>query len=449
MSEEKRNPREEPIQAPAEVEETPGEDWKNYHPADAADHLEDLSLEQQLEVVGEMGIEEAADSIAEMERHDRSELLDGLPLELAAQILQEMSPDDAADALYDLDESKQNEILSKVKRDHAARIKRLMKYDSDTAGGVMNTEILYLDQNLSVDQAVNLIRKEIGEMEIPYYGFIVDQNDKIVGVVSLRELLMAKPGTRLKNLIKDQVLVSVTFDVHQEEVARLIKHYNLLALPVTDYEGKLLGVVTVDDVIDIIHEEASEDMQVMVGAGPDETVDSPWTYSVKKRLPWLVINVINSAVAAMVVAVFEGTIAQMAVLAVLMPIVANQAGNTGHQAMVVMIRQLAMEKFDRKKVWIAVLREAKIGVVNGLFIGMLVFFGVFLWTDTVPLALVMSAALCADMVIGSLAGASIPLILKELGRDPAQASSILLTTLTDSAGFFALLGLAAVFLLAG
>jgi len=449
MSEEKRNPLEEPIEAPAEVEEASGEDWKNFHPADAADHLEDLSLEQQLEVVGEMGVEEAANSIAEMEKHDRSELLDGLSLGLAADILQEMSPDDAADALYDLDEPKQNEILSKVKRDHAARIKRLMKYDSDTAGGVMNTEILYLDQNLSVDQAVNLIRKEIGEMEIPYYGFIVDQNDKIVGVVSLRELLMAKTGTRLKNLIKDQVLVSVTFDVHQEEVARLIKHYNLLALPVTDYEGKLLGVVTVDDVIDIIHEEASEDMQVMVGAGPDETVDSPWTYSVKKRLPWLVINVINSAVAAMVVAFFEGTIAQMAVLAVLMPIVANQAGNTGHQAMVVMIRQLAMEKFDRKKVWIAVLREAKIGVVNGLFIGVLVFFGVFLWTDTVPLALVMSAALCADMVIGSLAGASIPLILKELGRDPAQASSILLTTLTDSAGFFALLGLAAVFLLAG
>ena len=284
-------------------------------------------------------------------------------------------------------------------------------------------------------------------MEIPYYAYILDDQEHLVGVLSMRDLLLSRPGEIIGDIIQNQNLVAVVFDVDREEVARTMTHYNFLAIPVVDYEDRLLGVVTHDDIIDIIHEEATEDMQTMVGAASDETVDSPWTYSVVRRLPWLAVNMINSSVSAWVVHLFEGTIAQMAVLAVLMPMVANQAGNTGQQALAVMIRQLVLEKFDRKKAWIAVLRELKIGLANGILISIFVWLAVFWVTGNFLLSQVMAMALGLDMLIGAFAGAGIPLILKELGRDPAQASSIFLTTLTDSFGFLLLLGLAQVFLL--
>ncbi|GAB6112216.1 magnesium transporter [Desulfomicrobium salsuginis] len=416
------------------------------HPADTADELENLSLAEQLEYIREMDVEDASESITEMERHERNLLMSRLSPSFAAAILEAMSPDDAADILEDLDDDVRVRIFKKLEREDAEEISDLLQFDPDSAGGVMNTEILALDQSMNAQQAINLIRERVEETEIPYYAYIVDEYRHLKGVVSLRDLLLSPGRTLLKDLLGDQNLIYVPFDTDKEEVARLISRYNFLALPVVDHEQRLLGMVTVDDVIDIIQDEASEDMQSMVGAGRDETVDSPWTYSLRMRLPWLVMNVLNSAISAFVVHLFEGTIAQMAILAALMPIVANQAGNTGQQALAVMIRQLAMERFNRRKSWVAVLREAKIGTANGLIVGMLVFAGLYVWTRNLGLASVMAVALGLDMLIGAVAGASIPLVLKEIGRDPAQASSIFLTTLTDSLGFFTFLGLAALFL---
>jgi magnesium transporter len=416
------------------------------HPADTADELENLSLDEQLEFIREMDVEDASESITEMERHDRNTLMSRLAPGFAAAILEAMSPDDAADVLEDLDNEVRRRIFTKLGREDAEEISDLLRFDPDCAGGVMNTEVLALDQSMNAQQAINIIRERVEETEIPYYAYIVDEYRHLMGVLSLRDLLLSPGRTLLRDLLEDQNLIYVPFDADKEEVARLISRYNFFALPVVDHEQRLLGIITVDDVIDIIQEEASEDMQSMVGAGRDETVDSPWTYSLRMRLPWLVLNVLNSAVSAFVVHLFEGTIAQMAILAALMPIVANQAGNTGQQALAVMIRQLAMERFNRKKSWIAVLREAKIGAVNGLIVGSLVFAGLLVWTHNMALASVMALALGVDMLIGAVSGASIPLLLKEIGRDPAQASSIFLTSVTDSLGFFTFLGLAAMFL---
>jgi magnesium transporter len=416
------------------------------HPADTADELENLSLSEQLEYIREMDVEDASESITEMERHERNLLMSRLSPSFAAAILEAMSPDDAADILEDLDDDVRARIFRKLEREDAEEISDLLQFDPDSAGGVMNTEILALDLSMNAQQAINLIRDRVEETEIPYYAYVVDEFRHLMGVLSLRDLLLSPGRTLLKDMLHEQNLIYVPFDTDKEEVARLISRYNFLALPVVDHEQRLLGMVTVDDVIDIIQEEASEDMQSMVGAGRDETVDSPWTYSLQMRLPWLVLNVLNSAVSAFVVHLFEGTIAQMAILAALMPIVANQAGNTGQQALAVMIRQLAMERFNRRKSWMAVLREAKIGSANGLIVGALVFAGIYGWSRNLGLASVMALALGLDMLIGAVAGASIPLVLKEIGRDPAQASSIFLTTLTDSLGFFTFLGLAAVFL---
>ncbi len=418
------------------------------HPADVASRLENLEFEDQIRVLESLDPEDAAESVAEMERYERSELLERMDPRQAAELLSEMSPDDAADVLEDMDEEQAQEILGRVAKEDAAEIRTLMTYDPDTAGGAMNTEIVILDERLTADQAIKVIRTEIADKEVPYYAYLVDGQERLVGVLTMRDLLLAPPGEMLMELAKGQVLVSATFDVDKEEVAHLISRYNFLALPIVDYEDRLLGVVTHDDVIDIIHEEATEDMQKMVGAAADETMDSPWTYSIAKRLPWLIVNMLNSGLSAYVVHFFEGSIAEMAMLAVLMPMVANQAGNTGQQALAVMIRQMAVEKFDRSRCWPAIFRELKIGAANGLLVSTLVLAAVWLLTGTPGLALVMAAALLLDMVVGSLAGTGIPLVLKFMGRDPAQASSIFLTTLTDSLGFFFFLGLAQLFLLA-
>ncbi|MEF2232069.1 MAG: magnesium transporter [Pseudodesulfovibrio sp.] len=417
------------------------------HPADAAEAIEGLDIPDQVKFIKQLPIRDAAESIAEMEPHDQQALVKQLNQGFAARIVEQMSPDDATDLLEGLDDELRQALLKRVPDEERAELKTLLTFDPDTAGGVMNTEVVILDQDLTADQAIAVIRNEVEDKEIPYYAYLTDKKDRLVGVVSLRDLLLARRGVALKELVKTQNLISVGYNVDKEEVAHLIARYNLLALPVVDFGDRLLGVVTVDDVIDIIHEEASEDMQTMVGAGADESTDSPVSFSVRKRLPWLIINVLFSAVSAWVVHLFEGNITSMAVLAVLMPIVANQAGNTGQQALAVMIRQLAMERFDRKRAWLAVLRELRIGLINGVIIASLVFCVVFAFSHKPVLAGVMGVALGVDMVLGAFAGASIPLLLKELGRDPAQASSIFLTTITDSMGFFFLLGLAGLTLL--
>jgi len=417
------------------------------HPADAAEAIEGLDIPDQVKFIKQLPIRDAAESIAEMELHDQKALVQQLNQGFAARIVEQMSPDDATDLLEGLDDDLRQALLKRVPDEERAELKTLLTFDPDTAGGVMNTEVVILDQDLTADQAIAVIRDEVEDKEIPYYAYLIDKKDRLVGVVSLRDLLLARRGVPLKELVKTQNLISVGYNIDKEEVAHLIARYNLLALPVVDFGNRLLGVVTVDDVIDIIHEEASEDMQTMVGAGADESTDSPVSFSVRKRLPWLTINVLFSAVSAWVVHLFEGNITSMAVLAVLMPIVANQAGNTGQQALAVMIRQLAMERFDRKRAWMAVLRELRVGLVNAVIIATLVFGVVFVSSKQLSLALVMASALWMDMMLGAFAGASIPLLLKELGRDPAQASSIFLTTITDSMGFLFLLGLAGLTLL--
>ena len=417
------------------------------HPADVAEHLENLSLEKQVCLVTALAPEDAAEALAELDEHTRVELLENLDPDTAAEIVGEMSFDDAADVLDELDEDHSVVLLSKLESEDAEEIRNLMAFDPETAGGVMNTEIIILTQDITADQAIHQIRSEIKDKEIPYYAYIVSGDDFLVGVLSLRDLLVCPPGTPLKDALADQELVTVTYDTNREGVARAIGHYNLMALPVVDYEGRLLGVISHDDVIDIMQDLASEDMLGMVGAGQDETTDTPWLDSVKMRLPWLLVNMFNSALSASVVYLFDGTIAQMAILAVFMPMVANQAGNTGQQALAVIIRQLATEKFSRRKAWNAVLREGKIASANGLILGVLVWAAVFLFTGSIALPSVMVSALVLDMVLGAFAGASIPVLLKEMGRDPAQASSIFLTALTDGAGFFLFLGLATLVLL--
>lgn len=423
-----------------------GDDAEFIHPADLADHLENLSLEKRVCALRHMSTEDAAEALAELEGNAATDVLENLDADVAARIIAEMAPDDAADVLDELDEEHRDVLLQKLTREDSEELRNLLNFDSDSAAGVMNTELILLEQDLTVDEAIVHIRKEMEDKESPYYAYVVDDHEVLVGVLSLRDLMLARPGTIVGDAVSGQNVVSVTFDTAKGEVANLLSHYNYLAMPVVDYDGHIMGVVTYDDIMDIIHDEASADLLGMVGADPEESVDTPWLESVHKRLPWLAVNMLNSAISASVVYMFEGTIAQMAVLAVLMPMVANQAGNTGQQALAVMIRQLATDRFDQRKAWKAVLREGKIGLATGLFMAFASFFGAWWFTGNLEVGMVMGGAILCDMTLGAVAGGSIPLLFRAIGRDPAQASSIFLTMLTDGAGFFIFLGLASLFL---
>ncbi|WP_446423887.1 magnesium transporter [Mailhella sp.] len=416
------------------------------HAADRAEHLEDLPLSKQVCVLTHLSTEEAAEALAELDEEMAGDVLESMDADDAARLIAEMDPDDAVDILEEVDEDHRDILLSNLPVEDAEQLRNLLTFDPDTAAGVMNTDIITVPLDATVDDAIQLIRSELEEKEMPYYVYVVDEHEILEGVLSLRNLMLARPGTPLAEMVNRQDVIAVQYDTDKEEVARQLAHYNFICLPVVDREEHLMGVVTHDDVLDIIQEEASSDMLGMVGAGQDETVDTPWTKSVHIRLPWLVINMCTSSLSAFIVSLFEGSIAEMALLAVLMPMVANQAGNTGQQALAVMIRQLATESFDAKRSWGAVVRESKIGLGTGLVMALIAYIGVLLLSGNGFLAFVMGVSLLLDMFLGAIAGGAIPLVLRALGRDPAQASSIFLTALTDSGGFFIFLGLATVFL---
>lgn len=262
-----------------------GDEAEFVHPADLADHLENLSLEKQVCALRHMPTEDAAEALAELEGSVAVDVLENLDADVAAQIIAEMEPDDAADVLDELDEEHRDVLLGKLTREDSEELRNLLNFDPDSAAGVMNTELILLEENMTADEAITHIRSEMEDKESPYYAYVVDKNDKLVGVLSLRDLMLARPGTIVGDAVSGQSVVSVPYDMDKGEVANLLSHYNYLAMPVVDYEGHIMGVVTYDDIMDIMHEEASADMLGMVGADPEESVDTPWKESVRKRCP--------------------------------------------------------------------------------------------------------------------------------------------------------------------
>ena len=414
------------------------------HPADRAEHLEQLPLNKQLCVLTHLSTEEAAEALAELDEEVAGDVLENMDADDAARLIAEMDPDDAVDILDEVEEGHRDILLSNLPADDAEELRMLLSFDPDTAAGVMNTDIIMVSSSSTVDEAIMLIRSELEEKEMPYYVYVVDSQETLEGVISLRDLMLARPGTLLTNMVNKQDVISVQYDTDKAEVARLLGHYNFLCLPVVDREEHLMGVVTHDDVLDIIQDEASSDMLGMVGAGQDENVDTPWTRSVRIRLPWLVINMCTSSLSAFIVSLFEGSIAQMALLAVLMPMVANQAGNTGQQALAVMIRQLATESFDARRSWGAVFRESKIGLGTGIFMALLAYVGVmFLNALSQSWALRFCSTCCSEPLRAAPFRSFCAPSAAIRRRRPAFSSPPLPT----SGGFFIFLGLATTFLL--
>ena len=416
------------------------------HPADIAEVLSHLSDEEAAQLLHHLYLRRAAaEPLGEMAPEDSADLITELDRDEATKILSRMDPDDAVDLLEELPEDLQQDILSHLNRKQSTLLTKLLSYPPDTAGGLMSPEVVALPLTMTVQEAIDFLRRKAEEVETIYYAYAVDDAGKLEGVIALRDLALAHPETQLSALVKRDV-ISVPVDAEANYVARLFDKYNYYALPVVDADRKLLGIITIDDVIDQIRDETTEDLYRSHGVPLEERVDTPWYVSVKWRLPWLYFNLLTAFLAASVVGVFRSTIAKYAVLAFFMPIIAGQGGNAGMQTVTIVTRGIALGEVPKGKGWRILRKELLLGLLDGMAMGTVVGGVGFLWNHTIALGLVVSLAMVFNMINAGVVGTVIPLTLRAIRLDPALGGSIFLTTFTDTLGFAFLFLLARMFL---
>jgi magnesium transporter len=388
----------------------------------AAEALNDLGVERGVELVTDLEGLEISKILQELETDDRAAFITALPQKLAEEVLEVMRPEDSV------------------------QTQGLLQYEEETAGRIMTPNIFALEEQLSVGEATQTIQAS-SDFEMVFYLYVVDDRNHLVGVISLRQLLTVSPSTPLAKIMSTD-LISVDTATDQEEVANQVALYDLLAIPVVDHENKLVGVITVDDVIDVIQDEATEDILHLAGVEADDTVHATALNSISKRLPWLFVNLFLALMAASVVYFYEETIGQLPILAAFLPVVAGMGGNSGTQALTVMVRSLALGEVSWKNLRGVFAKEVKVGVSNGLALGLVAGIVGYWWSPSSDLRVGISfgVAMLATIFLSGVLGAIIPMSLNRLKIDPAIASGIFVHTLTDVIAFFSFLGLANFFL---
>ena len=417
------------------------------HPADLAQifsELPDRDRQATFSLLAERTGRLAMEAVSELGPEAGAGLLATRPAEEIAKLAQEIPSDDAAALIDYLPEELSAAVLDLMRPKQSGEVENLLEYDEQTAGRIMNPHVFALSEDLTVGEAITELQMN-REVEMVFYLYVVDERTHLVGVTSLRRLLLVSPETPLKRIMATD-LISARVDMDQEEVARQVASYNLLAIPVVDEENKLVGVITVDDVIDVIKEEATEDIYRLAGVAGDERAFTPAGESLRKRLPWLGINLVTAFLAAAVVALFEGTIQQITALAVFMPIVAGMGGNAATQTLTVIVRGIALGELTWSNSRKALIKEAAVGVGNGIVLGLAAAVVVWAARGNPVLGLVLGAAMLINLIVAATAGTLVPLGLRAVNIDPALASSVFITTLTDVFGFFSFLGLATVFI---
>jgi magnesium transporter len=419
---------------------------KQLHPSDIAQILEDLPPASRKRIIRLLPVETASEAIVEMDEESRpEELLLQLSPSQAAKIIEELDPDDAADLLAQIPLKELRHIMARLQEEDTRQIQQLMTYDEESAGGIMTPEVLKIPENFSKREAMEEVLRISDEMEDFYVIYVVNEDDILLGTVSINDLIRAKPWTKVRELL-DENLVKVHVDTDQEEVARMISKYNLAAIPVVDDEGHLLGRITFDDVMDVLEEESTEDILRIAGVSEDEELRGSWIQAVKSRLPWLLVNLLTAFMAGLVISTFSDTIDKIVIIASFMPIVAGVAGNSATQALAVTIRRISTDRVGQQQFFSVILKELSVGFVNGMLLGTLTGLAAWFLGGNPMLGLVVFFAMVGNLLIGAFAGSAIPLFLNKVKIDPAVASSILMTALTDILGFTLLLGLASLIL---
>jgi magnesium transporter len=412
-----------------------------------AQFLERLEIEDRRDVLRQLSTERAADVLSEMDEEDAADVLTEMRTPRAVRILDDFEPDDAADVVAELEPEVRDHLMSKLERSSRSNIETLLSYDPDTAGGIMTTELDTALEDMTVDEAIALIREFADKHEDLHYVYVINRENQLKGIVSLRKLIQSRPQQKISAIMRTDISGVCTPDMDKEAVALLMAEYNLPDIAVVDGDRTLLGVITHDDVLDVIQEEATEDIQKLAGAGGDEDIHDDIPFSILRRLPWLAVNLATALVAALVVKTFESEIGSLPILAAIMPIIAGVGGNSGQQSLAITIRSIALGQVKDGDSRSILFRQAAIGLINGLLIGVLAAVMVSFFGGPLKLSFIVLAAMIINLAVGCLTGTIIPLLMVKLNQDPAQVSSILLTFVTDTGGFFIFLMLGSIFLL--
>ncbi|MGD2062971.1 MAG: magnesium transporter [Nitrospirota bacterium] len=417
------------------------------HPVDAARTFETLGLDEMVRLFKRLSTKQAVALLERITAEMGARLFAALEVERARELLAATLPRVASAIVRQLDDDTRAAILTGLDASAAAALQELGGYPADVAGAMMEPRVASLSIDLTAQQAIAKLRKT--PRDVLHYLYVTERDGKLIGVLNMRDLLLASPRDAIDTLVRRE-MVTIPDTMNHEEVVRVMRERGFLALPVVDFDGRLVGVIKQSEVLGAGQLEAFEDLQKLVGAGADERALSPVTMVVKRRLPWLFVNLGTAFLAAAVVGLFEGIIAKIAALAVLLPVVAGQGGNTGSQSLAVVMRGIALREVIpgvKKRV---IVKEVLGGLFNGIAIAVVTAGAVFAWRlaagDTVGqatgMAMIIGLAMVANMVAAAGAGAVIPLLLKTFGQDPAQSAAIFLTTVTDIIGFAAFLGLA-------
>ncbi|WP_138416405.1 magnesium transporter [Aquibacillus sediminis] len=415
------------------------------HPYDQAKIFEEQSEDIRFLVYTYLSPKEIAEVMEHVEREWVETFITEMNATFATQVLAEMATDDAVDILNELDKNKVASFLTVMEPDAAAEIKELLHYEEKTAGSIMTTEFVVIDMNQTVKEAMRHLRKEAPEAETIYYIYVVDEFKRLVGVISLRDLLIAEGSWLIADVMSDRV-VSVSVGEDQEEVAHKMRDYDFLAVPVVDFQNHLLGIITVDDIMDVMDEEASDDYSKLAGVADMDGADQSAFEAAKKRLPWLVILLFLGMFTASIIGRFEATLDEVAILAIFIPLIAGMAGNTGTQALAVAVRGIATGESDKEGKNKVMFREALTGLITGTCCGILVTIVVFVWQGDIFLGLLVGISIMATLIIATIAGALVPLLMHRLNIDPAVASGPFITTINDIISILIYFGMATAFM---
>lgn len=426
-------------------------DWirqtlEEMHPADASDLLEHLSTERFEAAVELLDGELPPEILIELREEYREDAVDMMTDEAVADALDDLDTDDATAVLEDLDEDRRERILDELEPEDRAVLEASFEFEEDTAGRLMQRDFLAAPEFWTIGQTIDFARDNAEDLPTDFYEiYVVDPTNKPLGYVLLSQLLRTGREIKLADIM-ESFNSDIDVDMDQEEVAYQFQKYALASAPVKDRDGRLVGMITVDDMVHVIQEENTEDLLALANVSSADGSDTVWE-SVKARAPWLGINLITAFIASAIIAVFEGALDRLVQLAILMPVVAALAGNAGSQGLAVAVRAIAEREMEGKAGRRAVVRETLTGVVNGVIFALGVALVAQFWFQDAKLSLVLAVAMFASFVWAGFSGILVPLTLKRMGADPAVASSVFVLTLTDTMAFFSFLGLATLFLL--
>ena len=415
------------------------------HPADIADIIEQLNTTDRARFIRLYDTEFYGDILSEIDEHIREEVISELKPDVLAEAVRDLESDDVVDIVEDLEEEQKETILNALDEGDRVAVKSLLSYPEQSAGRLMQREVVMAPEHWSVGMAIDFLRNDANLPEQFYHIVLVDPRLHPVGNVSLGKLMSSKRSVLLKEIIED-VFQVIPADQDEADVAYAFNQYHLISAPVVDMENRVVGVITIDDAMVVLDEELEEDIMLLAGIG-DSSVSDTIIETVRGRLPWLAVNLVTAILASIVIAQFEATIAQFVALAILMPIIASMGGNAATQSLTVAVRAIATKDISSTNIGRVIRREIGVGILTGLIFAVSMgLIGVF-WFGTAMLGVVIAISMLINLVVANLAGTTIPVILEKLGIDPALASGAFVTTVTDVVGFFAFLSIAGILLL--